>query len=120
MNILGWCSRGDENVLYPGASGYVLVPLREGADFTLTAGRHGREATGAESGALGGESTVTLTPTPGVPGAVPGAAPGAAPSTVAAGQKSAEINFSADGNQLFTAWNAVTNLADLAGKVNVT
>lgn len=31
-----------------------------------------------------------------------------------------EITFSADRNQLFTAWNAVANLADLAGKVSVT
>ncbi len=31
-----------------------------------------------------------------------------------------EIAFSADRNQLFAAWNAVANLADLAGKVSVT
>lgn len=35
-------------------------------------------------------------------------------------QKSVEINFSADKTQLYTAWNANANLADLAGKVNVT
>ena len=35
-------------------------------------------------------------------------------------QRSIEINFSADRNQLFSAWNAIANLADLAGKVNVT
>ena len=34
--------------------------------------------------------------------------------------KSIEINFSADRNQLFSAWNAIANLADLAGKVTVT
>jgi hypothetical protein len=34
--------------------------------------------------------------------------------------KSVEIKFSADRNQLFSAWNAIANLADLAGKVNVT
>ena len=34
--------------------------------------------------------------------------------------KSVEINFSADRNQLFSAWNAIANLADLAGKVSVT
>ncbi len=28
--------------------------------------------------------------------------------------------FSADRNQLFAAWNALANLADLAGKVTVT
>ena len=31
-----------------------------------------------------------------------------------------ELTFDADRNQLFTAWNAVANLADLAGKVKVT
>jgi hypothetical protein len=59
---------------------------------------------------------VTLTPTPAVPGTIPGPAS----SSVAAGQKSVETNFSAHRNQLFTAWNAIANLADLAGKVNVT
>jgi hypothetical protein len=39
--------------------------------------------------------------------------PGAPP------QKVVEIAFSADRNQLFSAWNAVANLADLAGKVSV-
>ena len=34
-------------------------------------------------------------------------------------QKVVEIAFSADRNQLFAAWNAVANLADLAGKVSV-
>ncbi len=31
-----------------------------------------------------------------------------------------ELTFEADRNQLFTAWNAIANLADLAGKVKVT
>ncbi|OFW15717.1 MAG: hypothetical protein A3F70_15730 [Acidobacteria bacterium RIFCSPLOWO2_12_FULL_67_14] len=30
-----------------------------------------------------------------------------------------EFAFSADRNQLFAAWNALANLADLAGKVSV-
>jgi hypothetical protein len=37
-----------------------------------------------------------------------------------ASDKLVELTFSADRNQLFTAWNAVANLADLAGKVTVT
>jgi hypothetical protein len=45
--------------------------------------------------------------------------PGASPSG-AGPQKSVEISFSADRNQLFAAWNAIANLADLAGKVKVT
>jgi hypothetical protein len=35
-------------------------------------------------------------------------------------QKSVEINFSADRDQLFSAWNAIANLADLTGRVSVT
>ena len=35
-------------------------------------------------------------------------------------QRTVELSFSADRNQLFTVWNALANLADLAGKINVT
>ncbi|MFO1432595.1 MAG: DUF499 domain-containing protein [Candidatus Competibacteraceae bacterium] len=35
------------------------------------------------------------------------------------GNRTVEISFTADRNQLFTAWNAIANLADLAGKVTV-
>ena len=34
--------------------------------------------------------------------------------------KSVALNFSANRDQLFTAWNAIANLADLAGKISVT
>ncbi len=50
----------------------------------------------------------------GGPGVTPLPPPGAPP------QKVVEIVFSADRDQLFKAWNAVANLADLAGKVSVT
>jgi hypothetical protein len=69
--------------------------------------------TGATGVTGGGESGVILTPPPGPGGEVPGASGGAA------AQKSVEINFSADRNQLFSAWNAIANLADLAGKITV-
>ena len=64
-------------------------------------------------GASGTDPTLILTPPPGM-------SSGASPSEASAAQKSVEINFSADRNQLFSAWNAIANLADLAGKVNVT
>ncbi|HEV2546524.1 MAG TPA: cytochrome ubiquinol oxidase subunit I [Stellaceae bacterium] len=35
-------------------------------------------------------------------------------------QRTVELTFSADRDQLFTAWKALANLADLAGKINVT
>ena len=51
--------------------------------------------------------------TPGRPNDVPG-------SLSSDAQRFVEINFSADRSQLFSAWNAIANLADLAGKVSVT
>jgi hypothetical protein len=37
-----------------------------------------------------------------------------------AGERAFELTFMANRNQLFTAWNAIANLADLAGTVRVT
>lgn len=56
------------------------------------------------------------TPVGGSPGS------GVTPLPLPAGpsERFVEITFSADRNQLLTAWNAVANLADLAGKVSVT
>ncbi len=55
-------------------------------------------------------------PGPHVPG--PGSTP-AAPAPALAKKTSVSIEFTADRNQLFTAWNAMANLADQAGKVKV-
>lgn len=63
-----------------------------------------------------GGSGIEPTPTPGPPSGAPGALPSGGPPA----EKSVEINFSADRSQLFSAWNAIANLADLAGKVSVT
>jgi hypothetical protein len=62
---------------------------------------------------LDGAPPLVLTPPP-------SGAPGASPTGGAGPQKSVEISFSADRNQLFSAWDAIANLADLAGKVTVT
>jgi len=35
-------------------------------------------------------------------------------------ERSVQLSFTADRTALFTAWNAVANLADMAGTVNVT
>jgi uncharacterized protein DUF499 len=67
-------------------------------------------------GSPGTSPPLTLTPTPSSPSGVPGASPPGG----AAAQKSVELTFTADRNQLFAAWNALANLADLAGKVSVT
>ncbi len=61
--------------------------------------------------ASGGAPPLVLTPPDGEHGGSPS---GSGPQT------SVEIKFSADRNQLFSAWNAIANLADLAGKVSVT
>jgi hypothetical protein len=45
---------------------------------------------------------------------------GPAPTVSPIGGKAVELTFDADRNQLFTAWNAIANLADLAGNVKVT
>jgi hypothetical protein len=37
----------------------------------------------------------------------------------AVANKTVDLTFSADRNGLFTAWNAIANLADMAGKVTV-
>jgi Protein of unknown function (DUF499) len=50
----------------------------------------------------------------------PGGMSSPTPPTTAEAQKTVALNFSANRDQLFTAWNAIANLADLAGKVNVT
>ncbi len=68
--------------------------------------------------APGGEATqpgggVTLPP-----GIVPPV--GHVPPVKPVGDNAVELTFDADRNQLFTAWNAIANLADLAGKVKVT
>jgi len=74
------------------------------------------DSTGVDPNAPGGvpvgEPPLVLTP-PSGPNDVPGTSSSGA-------QRSVEINFSADRSQLFSAWNAIANLADLAGKVNVT
>jgi hypothetical protein len=55
------------------------------------------------------------------PGPGPGPTPpGPTPQPPGPGvQKLVELAFTADRNQLFSAWNALANLADLAGKVRV-
>jgi len=62
----------------------------------------------------------TLPPAVGVPGGGPtpiGGGQVIPPPAVA--NKTVDLTFSADRNGLFTAWNAVANLADMAGKVTV-
>jgi len=74
------------------------------------------EAPGAVSPA--GPAVATGPWEPGV-GPSPGITPSVGPSPPGA-QTLVEIQFSADRNKLFDAWNAVANLADLAGTVSVT
>ena len=95
-------------------SGFLMMPgaVPVTAPSPTTAGT---EPASVTEGGPGIEPSLTLTPTPSPTSGVPGAISGGD-----VGQKCVEINFSADRNQLFSAWNAIANLADLAGKVSVT
>lgn len=92
-------------------SGFLMMPQAVPVAIVPTTSETG--STVAVPGTSGGEPPLILTPPP-------GGVPGASPSAGAGPQKNVEISFSADRNQLFSAWNAIANLADLAGKVNVT
>jgi hypothetical protein len=61
-------------------------------------------------GTSGGPEVPAGVPIPGQP--IPPGKPGI--------ERQVELTFTADRNSLFTAWNAIANLADLAGKVSVT
>ena len=67
---------------------------------------------GGESAQPGAGGVITL----------PGGGPPSGPATAGtpAPAKPVELTFTADRNQLFTAWNAIANLADMAGKVKAT
>jgi len=66
-----------------------------------------------------GSGQIPPGPQPQVPaGQQPTAPPGKQPPATV--EKAVELTFTADRNALFTAWNAIANLADMAGKVNVT
>ena len=88
-------------------SGFVMLPLaiREPAPATTPAGAQP-------------DATPTPDPTPGGTPSTPSPDPqsGGTPAL----QTQVELTFSADRNQLFNAWNAIANLADLAGEVTVT
>jgi hypothetical protein len=61
---------------------------------------------------------ISPTPTPGQPTPTPGSVP--TPSPGSSMQNTVDLSFQGDRNQLYTAWNAIANLADMAGKVSVT
>jgi hypothetical protein len=92
-------------------SGFLMMPQAVPAPAPLPATAGAVPASGP--GGSGTDPTLILTPPADV-------SSGASTSDASGAQNSVEINFSADRNQLFSAWNAIANLADLAGKVNVT
>ncbi len=78
---------------------------------------------GVPQAAPSSPETAPSGPTPSAGGPVPGPSPsGPTPQELplTSKQKRVELTFTADRNQLFTAWNAVANLADMAGTVTVT
>ena len=78
---------------------------------------------GPGAGPAPGPGPVPPGPGPGPipPGPQPPAPPGPTPGPPSpATQNTVDLSFAADRDALFTAWNAIANLADMAGKVNVT
>lgn len=65
-----------------------------------------------------GPGPVPPGPTPS-PGFTPASGPGPGPTPTPT-EKVVQVGFTADRDQLYTAWNAIANLADMAGKVTVT
>jgi hypothetical protein len=66
-----------------------------------------------------GPGPVSPGPTPPPPGPGPALPVGPGPTPLPPG-KVAHLTFAADSDQLYNAWNAVANLADLAGKLELT
>ena len=89
-------------------SGFVLLPQSIPLPATPT------PAVGTQPGAAPATQT-----TPGAmpPGPTPTSAVLPAPGVP---QTSVDLTFSADRNELFAAWNAIANLADMAGRVTAT
>jgi hypothetical protein len=54
------------------------------------------------------------------PEPAPAPGPGLGPTSPTPTEKVVQVSFTADRDQLYSAWNAIANLADMAGKVNVT
>jgi hypothetical protein len=82
-------------------SGFVMLPQAIPAEPTPQPGL----------GPVPAGPTPTPIPTP------PGTVPGPTPSIPT--EKVVQFGFSADRDQLYAAWNAIANLADMAGKVAV-
>jgi hypothetical protein len=53
------------------------------------------------------------------PGLTPPPGPAPPPTPPAATDKVVQLSFTANRDQIYNAWNAIANLADLAGKVEV-
>jgi hypothetical protein len=86
-------------------SGFLILP---GAIPVGVNAQTAIPTSGSSPGAAGGITTPS--PVGGQARQQPGAKP----------QRTVELSFNANRNQLFTAWNALANLADLAGSINLT
>jgi len=95
-------------------TGFIMLPqaVPQAAPVTVPG------APGTVEVGTGGVIQPPVTP-PDVPPTTGGGTPPVMPPS-AETEKVVQISFCADRNALFTAWNAAANLADMAGKVNVT
>ena len=90
-------------------SGFVMLPQSIPQPATTPLPGAGQPQTDPRTGPEGDGTQPGTTP-------VPASQPAGTPTP----QTRVELTFTADRTQLFTAWNAVANLADMAGKVTVT
>jgi hypothetical protein len=77
------------------------------------------QAIPAEAVPQPGPSPSPMPPGPVPPGPTPPPGPGPQPTPPAATDKVVQLSFTANRDQIYNAWNAIANLADLAGKVEV-
>jgi hypothetical protein len=91
-------------------TGFIMLPSAVPRPEPITP----PQPTGAEAGS--GEQPPVTPPV--APGGEDGEPPVGPPTLEA--EKVVQVSFCADRNALYAAWNAAANLADLAGKVNVT
>jgi hypothetical protein len=98
-------------------SGFIMLPqsLPIPAPAPVPSSTPDSVGGGFGGGAVGPSETPMVHEVPTVPNAGATAPQPAAPAT-----ESVQLSFVADKTQLYAAWNAIANLADLAGKVTVT
>jgi Protein of unknown function (DUF499) len=101
-------------------SGFVMLPQAIPQPPIEQAGSGGGTGNAGTSGGTGGENVGGGGSTPGAGIGTGGTSGEAGSDTDSATTKKVELTFTADRDKLFNAWNAMANLAEMAGQVTVT